>query len=166
MREALEPDNPTIHEPRFTLNEIRATRYASRTTLHESIEVASTIKNFRDLDVWQLGRKIVLRVYEMTGAFPPAEQYGLTSQMRRAAVSIPSNIAEGFNRYNNKEYRQFLYVALGSCAELETQAELSRDLGYVDEVARDALLEQTDFESRMLRNLIKKVDARSVKRRT
>ena len=77
--------------------------------------------------------------------------------MRRAAVSIPSNIAEGFNRHGNKEYRQFLYIALGSCAELETQIELSRDLGYLDEAKRDELLEQMDFESRMLRNLIKKL---------
>ncbi len=96
----------------------------------------------------------------ITKTFPREEQYGLISQMRRAAVSIPSNIAEGFNRYHNKEYRHFLYVTLGSCAELETQVELSRDLGYVSDIVRDELLEQLDFESRMLRNLIKKLDLR------
>ncbi|MGB2986113.1 MAG: four helix bundle protein [Phycisphaerae bacterium] len=117
----------------------------------------SRIKNFRDLEVWQLGKKIVLRVYMMTRMFPREEQYGLISQMRRAAVSIPSNIAEGFNRYNNKEYRQFLYIRLGSCAELETQVELSCDLEYLDEAVQNELLEQLDFESRMLRNLIKKL---------
>ena len=115
------------------------------------------IRSFRDLEVWQLGRKIVLRVYEVTWQFPREEQFGLTAQMRRAAVSIPSNIAEGFNRFNNREYRQFLYIALGSCAELETQIELSADLRYVDSATHDEVLEQLDFESRMLRNLIKKL---------
>ena len=122
--------------------------------------MTSSIRNFRDLEVWQLGKKIVLRVYEIMKAFPREERYGLTAQGRRAAVSIPSNIAEGFNRYNNKEYRQFLYIALGSCAELETQMELACDLGYLDVTGRDQLLEQMDFESRMLRNLIKKLDQR------
>jgi four helix bundle protein len=119
--------------------------------------VASTIRNFRDLEVWQLGKKIVLRVYGVTGGFPREELYGLVSQMRRAAISIPSNIAEGFNRLNNKEYRQFLYIALGSCGELETQIELSYDLDYLTDRVREELLEQLDFESRMLRNLIKKL---------
>ena len=77
--------------------------------------------------------------------------------MRRAAVSIPSNIAEGFNRYHNKEERQFLYVALGSCAELETQMEISYELGYCQASVRDEVLEQLDHEVRMLRNLIKKL---------
>ena len=77
----------------------------------------SKIKNFRDLQVWKLGRKHFLR----------EELYGLAAQMRRAAVSIPSNVAEGFNRRHNKEYRQFLYIALGSCAELETQIEVCRE---------------------------------------
>jgi four helix bundle protein len=127
--------------------------------------VASKIQNFRDLEVWQLGKKVVLRVYQATRTFPREEQYGLVSQMRRAAISIPSNIAEGFNRYNNKEYRQFLYVALGSCAELETQIEVSADLKHLDPGTRGELLEQLDFESRMLRNLIKKLEQR-VKRET
>ena len=77
--------------------------------------------------------------------------------MRRAAVSIPSNVAEGFNRLGNKEYRQFLYIALGSCGELETQAEISSDLGYLSKEERDSLLEQLDHEQRMLRNLAAKL---------
>jgi four helix bundle protein len=131
----------------------------------EEAGVDSKIRNFRDLEVWQLGKRIVMRVYETTRAFPREEQFGLISQMRRAAVSIPSNIAEGFNRYNNREYRHFLYIALGSCAEIETQIEVSGDLRYIDDTARDELLEQIDFESRMLRNLIKKLEER-VKRRS
>ena len=78
-------------------------------------------------------------------------------QMRQAAVSIPSNAAEGFNRVHNKKYRQFLYVALGSCAELETQLEIARDRGYLDQVEYRPLVEQLDHETRMLRNLIKKL---------
>jgi len=82
------------------------------------------IKSFRDLEVWKLGRKIVVDVYRVTKAFPRDELYGLAGQMRRAGVSIPSNVAEGFNRIHNREYRQFLYIALGSCAELETHIEI------------------------------------------
>ena len=76
-------------------------------------------RNFRDLEVWKLGKEVVLDVYRVTAEFPREELYGLASQMRRAAVSIPSNVAEGFNRKHNREYRQSLYIVLGSCAELE-----------------------------------------------
>jgi len=115
------------------------------------------IRNFRDLDVWKLGKAIVKEIYTLTQAFPKAELYGLVAQMRRAAISIPSNIAEGFNRHHNKEYRQFLYMSLGSCAELETQIEVSSDLGYINDSIRNTVLEQLDHETRMLRNLIKKL---------
>ncbi len=86
------------------------------------------ITNVRDLDVWKLGKDIVLGVYRATAVFPKGEVYGLVFQMRRASVSIPSNVAEGFNRFHNKEYRQFLYVALGSCAERATQVEIAMEL--------------------------------------
>lgn len=115
------------------------------------------IRNFRDLEVWRKGMEIVRDVYRATGIFPRKELFGLANQIQRSAVSIPSNIAEGFNRYHNKEYRQFLYVALGSCAELETQIEIAFDLEYVDEDKKNALLEKLDHESRMLTSLIKKV---------
>ncbi|MBH0204051.1 MAG: four helix bundle protein [Nitrospira sp.] len=115
------------------------------------------IMNFRDLEVWKLGKEIVLGIYRMTALFPKDEVYGLVAQMRRASVSIPSNVAEGFNRFHNKEYRQLLFVALGSCAELETQVEISCDLGYLDLKGRDLMIEKLDHETRMLRNLIKKL---------
>jgi four helix bundle protein len=117
------------------------------------------ITNFRDLDVWKLGKDIVLDVYRATAVFPKDEMYGLVSQMRRASVSIPSNVAEGFNRLHNKEYRQFLYVALGSCAELETQVEIAMDLRYLGSQDRNLVLEKIDHETRMLRNLIKRLSA-------
>jgi len=122
------------------------------------MEEKSKIKNFRDLDVWRLAMEIVVDVYEYTKTFPKEEIYGLVSQMRRSAVSIASNIAEGFNRYHNKEYRQFLYIALGSCAELETQVEVSLLLGYITQDVRDKTTEKLDHESRMLRNLIKRLN--------
>lgn len=115
------------------------------------------ITNFRDLDVWQKGIEIVKDVYTTVEGFPRQEVFGLTSQMRRSAVSIPSNIAEGFNRFHNKEYKQFLYVALGSCAELETQIEIAAELEYLAPEAKGALLEKLDHEARMLRNLVKKL---------
>lgn len=117
------------------------------------------IRNYRDLKVWKLGKEIVLDVYRITKQFPREEVYGLMAQMRKAGVSIPSNVAEGFNRLHNKEYRQFLYVALGSCAELETQVEIARDLGYLGRVEYDPLVEQLDHETRMLRNLIKRLSS-------
>jgi four helix bundle protein len=82
--------------------------------------MAEKIRNFRQLDIWKKGIEIVKDVYKTVNESPKQELYGLTAQMQRSSVSIPSNIAEGFNRFHNKEYKQFLYVALGSCAELET----------------------------------------------
>ncbi|MBP6343832.1 MAG: four helix bundle protein [Candidatus Omnitrophica bacterium] len=115
------------------------------------------MKNFRDLNIWILGKQIILHVYDVTKNFPPAERFGLASQMQRAAVSIPSNIAEGFNRFQNNEYRRFLYIALGSCAELETQVEISFDLKYISEEIRNCLIEKIDHESRMITTLIKRL---------
>ncbi len=122
----------------------------------EELEVEK-IRSFRNLELWKLGKEIVLDVYRVTGEFPKEEMYGLVSQMRRAAISIPSNVAEGFNRKHNPEYRQLLYVALGSCAELETQTEVAHDLSFLSRDDRDGLLEKLDHESRMLRNLIKRL---------
>jgi four helix bundle protein len=115
------------------------------------------ITNFRELEVWKLGKDIVLDIYRTTACFPKEEVYGLVSQMRRASVSIPSNVAEGFNRFHNKEYRQLLYVALGSCAELETHVEVTTDLQYLERKDQARLIEKLDHETRMLRNLIKKL---------
>lgn len=132
--------------------EIRFTRYETRSIVVEKI------KNFRDLDVWKKGIETIKDVYKTTDSFPKREFYGLASQMQRCSISIPSNIAEGLNRFHNKEYRQFLYIALGSCAELETQIEIAVELKYVNEQRKAYLIEKLDHESRMLRNLIKKLN--------
>ena len=86
------------------------------------------VKRFRDLEIWQKGVELVTLVYEVTARFPESESYGLSAQMRRCAVSVPSNVAEGFRRGHHKEFRQFLHIALGSLAELETQVVIARTL--------------------------------------
>lgn len=115
------------------------------------------IQNFRDLDIWKMGKALVIEIYNATKQFPKEELFGIVSQMRRSAVSIPSNVAEGFNRFYNKEYKQFLFTALGSCAELETQVEISNELGYINDTLTSNILEKLDHETRMIRNLIKKL---------
>jgi four helix bundle protein len=86
------------------------------------------IKSYRDLTVWQKAIELVIKIYALTDKFPTEERFGLTSQMRRAAVSIPSNIAEGNFRRSTKDYVQFLKIAFGSGAELETQLEIIKRL--------------------------------------
>jgi four helix bundle protein len=88
------------------------------------------MKTHKDLDVWKEAMSLAKGIYKLTADFPREETYGLVSQIRRAAVSIPSNIAEGAARNSNKEFIQFLYVSLGSLAELETQLLLSKELGF------------------------------------
>lgn len=115
------------------------------------------IKNFKQLRVWHKAIEIVKEVYEISRAFPKEELYGLTSQMRRSAISIPSNIAEGFKRFHNKEYKQFLYVAQGSAAELETQLILSKELGFVKLEGFQLVNEKIDHLAKMLSALIRKL---------
>ena len=116
------------------------------------------IKDFRDLDIWKKGIEIVKDIYNIVEKFPKQEFQGLVSQIQRSAVSIPSNVAEGFNRFHNKEYKQFLYIALGSCAELETQIEIASELKYIYNEKKKNILERINHESRMLTNLIKKLN--------
>ena len=113
------------------------------------------IKSYKDLDVWKKGLEIVDRIYDFTKGFPIDERYGLVTQMQRAAISISSNIAEGFARQHIKEYTQFLYIALGSCAELETQVIICNRRNYIKDKVLTDLQEEINHESRMLMNLIK-----------
>ena len=87
------------------------------------------MKSHKDLDVWKKSMELVVEIYRMTHQFPSEEQYGLSSQLRRSAISIPSNIAEGAARSSDKEFKQFLSIALGSAAEVETQLILTEKLG-------------------------------------
>ena len=90
-------------------------------------------QSFKDLIVWQKSYKLVLEIYKITKDFPTSETYGLSQQMQKSAVSIPSNIAEGYGRKHKAEYNQFLSIAYGSLLELETQFLLAKDLRYVSE---------------------------------
>ena len=101
------------------------------------------ISSYRDLRVWQLGVDLVEEVYNLTQHFPRKEIYALTSQMRRAAISIPSNVAEGHTREHSREYLQHLSMAQASLAELETQAEIAVRLGYLQPEELASFLEQT-----------------------
>lgn len=94
--------------------------------------MTQTVRSYKELKIWQKGINIVKLVYAITKHFPKSETYGLSSQMQRAAVSIPSNIAEGQTRQHTGEFRQFLYTSLGSAAELDTQLIVAVELGYVD----------------------------------
>ena len=115
------------------------------------------IQTYRDLDIWNAGIDLVKEIYKLTEKFPKEEMYGLSAQMRRSAISIPSNVAEEFHRHHNKEYRQFLYITLGSSAELETQITIAKELKYIQKEQEAMLLEKLDHICRMTSNLIKKL---------
>ena len=107
----------------------------------------------RDLVAWQLAMEMVREIYRVTRTFPRDELYGLVSQLRRAAVSVPSNLAEGYGRNSPKELHHYLGQARGSLAEVETQIEIARDLGYVDTAAARELLAKIARVGRLLTGL-------------
>lgn len=112
------------------------------------------MKTHKDLDVWKNAIELVTLIYKITGTFPKYEIYGLTSQIRRSAVSIPSNIAEGAGRHYKKEFIQFLYVARGSISELETQIIISLNLKYLAIETHDNIMEKTTLIRKQLIGLI------------
>ena len=115
------------------------------------------IRSFRDLRIWQLGMKIVEVIYQITDKLPETEKYALVSQMKRSAISLPANIAEGFRRRSNKEYKQFLHIALGSAAELETFIDLCRKLYGLNGVVTGDLFSLLDQFQSMTVTLIKRL---------
>lgn len=115
------------------------------------------MKTHKDLDVWKKALELVVIIYKITSSFPKEEIYGLSSQMRRSAISIPSNIAEGAARKHNNEFRQFLYIALASGAELETQIIISSMLDFISDEKSQELLTELNAILRMLQGLIKSI---------
>ena len=111
----------------------------------------------RKLDVWKLSMDFVKELYKITGKFPVSETYGLSSQIRRAAISIPSNLAEGAARKGTKEFKQFLNIAQGSISELDTQIELSLSLDYIDEEIHAELMNKINVISKMLYGLSRSI---------
>jgi four helix bundle protein len=114
---------------------------------------AQKSRSYRDLDVWKLSIELVKDTYVVTAKFPQVEIYGLTNQLRRAAISIPSNIAEGQGRNSFKEFKQFLGIALGSLAELETQFIIAKEIGYLGLGEMNKLLVSIDTIRKMAKAL-------------
>lgn len=115
------------------------------------------IENYKDLQVWQRSMILVEMIYKMTSKFPAQEQWGLTIQMRRSAVSVPSNIAEGYGRQATGEYRHHLSIGRGSLLELETQVILCNRLNYLKAEDADHILDEVRQISRMLATLVSKM---------
>ncbi|WP_313636326.1 four helix bundle protein [Empedobacter sp.] len=118
------------------------------------------MKTHKDLDVWKLSIEFVTEIYNLTKYFPKEEQFGLTNQIRRASVSIPSNIAEGAGRRSDKEFLQFLYISMGSIHEIDTQLLISLNLNYLTKSEYEILLTKLDQISKMISGLIKFVKER------
>jgi len=116
------------------------------------------IVSYKELDIWKHGIEIVSLVFDATDSFPSEQKFILSSQMQKAAISIPSNIAEGFARQYKNEFKQFLYISLGSCSELETQLIITNRRNYISKEQFSNLEKSLDSESKMLMSLIKKVE--------
>lgn len=113
------------------------------------------IKSFTDLEAWKKGHELVLMIYKETKTFPADERFGLVDQLRRAVVSVTSNIAEGFSRKSKKEKIQFFHVALGSLTEVQNQLLIARDLSYINDEIFQVIAQQTILSNKLLNGLIK-----------
>jgi len=120
------------------------------------------LKNFKELKVWQKAYRLCLDIYKITKDYPNEEKYGLSIQMRRAAVSIPSNIAEGYGRKKIPDYVRCLYIAYGSTCELETQSLLSGDLNYLNKDIKNSLFDTFNEVERMLMAPIKSLENKTL----
>lgn len=115
------------------------------------------MKDFRDLQIWQRSHALTLKIYGVTAGFPKEEQYGLISQMRRSASSVPTNIAEGCGRSGDADFARFLQIAMGSASELEYQLILSRDLTYIPMESFEPLSQELSEIKRMLNAFVTKL---------
>jgi len=113
------------------------------------------MKTYKEIICWQKAIMLVKSIYKITNSFPHSEQFGLSSQLRRAAISIPSNIAEGFGRSSNRDFRRFLDISRGSLFELQTQLYISKELGFIVCKSYDIIYEESREAERILIGLIK-----------
>ena len=116
--------------------------------------------NYEELEVWQKAMELVTRLYRVTGKFPREEVYGLTSQLRRAAVSVPSNIAEGQGRKSTREFLNHLSIAKGSLMEVQTQVEIARRLTFMTQEQFQEIRKQTETIAKLLNGLIRALNAK------
>lgn len=121
-------------------------------------QTRTEIRGFKDLEVWQVAMRLVGECYRVSRSFPDSERFGLTNQLRRSAVSVPSNIAEGHGRGSPKSFLNFLWIANGSLAELETQVLLAIDLGFLSNTDTSAALDLIGQVGRMLTGLRRAVE--------
>ncbi len=128
---------------------------------HLKIVASGSVKSYRDLLVWQEAMDLVVTCYQVTKTFPKSEMYGLVSQLQRAAVSIPSNISEGRARQHSKEFLQYLSIACGSLAEVETHIQIAERLHYMDSDNVKQLLDKTAEIGRMLHGLRRSIEKRT-----
>ena len=122
--------------------------------------MADRIQSFKDLKTWQTAQELAVAVYVLTGDFPDDERFGLTNQLRRAAVSVGSNVAEGFSRQSVKEKQQFYYVAKGSLTEVESQLDLAFRIGYITHEAHHEISQKVCEAGRLLTALIRGIPGR------
>lgn len=115
------------------------------------------MRNFRKLDIWNNGIEIVKQVYKISGKLPPEERFGLRSQITRAAVSIPSNIAEGCSRNSEIEFKRYLEIAIGSLFEVETQLVIAKELGFIKPDELKFIFELLETEAKMINSPIRKI---------
>ncbi len=115
------------------------------------------MKTYKDLIVWQKGMQLVTAIYQITKTFPKDEVYGLVSQIRRSAISIPSNIAEGYGRKSTGDYLRFLQITMASLFEMQTQLEIAKNLEYIDRQRFNELYEMSREIERMLSRLIERI---------
>ncbi len=125
------------------------------------MQSATVVRSYRDLIVWQKSIELVTEIYRYTQVFPKQETYGLISQLRRAAVSVPSNIAEGHARTSTGEYKQFIGHTMGSLVETETQIVIAEKLKYLDTAVASNLLGRTDEIGKMLNSLSRSLSSES-----
>jgi four helix bundle protein len=123
-----------------------------------------TIQSHKDLDVWQLAKSLAVDCYRLTTPFPKEEIYGLTAQIRRASISVPANIAEGYGRDQTGSFIQFLRIAQGSVRELETHIEIAVEVGLAVGDAVQPVLSKCERVSKMVRSLIRSLEARKSSR--
>lgn len=120
--------------------------------------------NFRELKIWQRGIELSVMIYEISNNFPSEERFGLCSQLRRAGVSVPSNIAEGSSRNSPKEFVRYLSIASGSCAEVETQLEIAKRLGFVNEEQLASPLNETREIQKMIHSFSSSIENKLIKK--
>ncbi len=117
----------------------------------------TNMRNFKNLKIWQKGFDIAVKSFELVASFPKEEKYGLSSQLTRSAISIPSNIAEGSSRTSDKDYNRFLEISLGSTFEMETQILISQAVNFGNKALSDVLLKDIDEEQKMLMSFMSKL---------